>query len=109
MGQNTNQDASMDVRAMMSQRQAEMKQEAQYNHGDYVPGENGEAGGFLIDTEEQMRKATEIPEINDVKKYVQNQQNQITRIQNGEDPNAVMMDTDTTTHHEETNNINRYL
>ena len=96
MDQNITRDTSMDVKSMMAQRQAELNAQSQevnqveYKDGDYIPGENGEAGGFLIDTEEQLKRATEIPQINDIKKYINNQQDQINRIQNGENPHDVL-------------------
>ena len=90
MNQNITQDSTMDVRAMMAQRQSELASNDEYKHGDYVPGVDGEVGGFLIDSEEQLRQATEVPQINDIKKYISNQQDQIKRIQNGESPQAVL-------------------
>lgn len=93
------QDNSMDVKDMMSTRQNQINQKKmdEYKHGDYVPGENGEAGGILIDDNEVMRKATEVPQMETIRKYISNQTDQINRIKNGEDPSSVMNDDSYTT------------
>ena len=94
---NVSQDTSLNVTELMNKRNAQLnhvEQEADYHHGDYVPGKDGEVGGFLIDTEEEMRQKTEAPQIADIKKYIDNQNEQIARLRNGESPAAVMGQTD---------------
>ena len=94
MDNNITRDETMNVHELMAQRNAQLEQQAQgeqYQHGDYIPGE----GGFLIDSQEVMRKQTEIPQVNEIKKYIDNQNQQIQRLRNGESPASVMGETGT--------------
>lgn len=91
---NITRDTTMNVTELMNQRNAQLEQQAEPKHGDYVPGENGEVGGILIDSHEQMRQATEAPQISDIKKYIANQNEQINRLRAGESPAAVMGETE---------------
>lgn len=91
---NITRDTTMNVTELMNQRNAQLEQQAEPKHGDYVPGENGEVGGILIDSHEQMRQATEAPQISDIKKYIANQNDQINRLRAGESPATVMGETD---------------
>ena len=88
-------DASMNVAELMAQRNRQLNQTEtqQYTHGDYVPGKDGEPGGFLIDSEQQLRDLTEAPQINDLKKYISGQREQIERLRAGESPATVLGDT----------------
>lgn len=89
MDNNITRDTTMNVAELMNQRTAQLENEAP-KHGDYVPGTDGEAGGILIDTREQLRQRTEAPQVNNIKKYIDNQQHQIQRLRNGESPSEVM-------------------
>ena len=59
-------DENLDVKGMVAQRQQEQEEPA-YNHGDYVPGKDGEVGGILIDHEEVLRKEANDPHLDDIR------------------------------------------
>lgn len=75
-------DGSLDVQQAVMARQEQKTSMDGYQHGDYVPGEDGEPGGILIDREEVMRKETQNPHVDALKEYIENQDKQIAAIQN---------------------------
>lgn len=71
-------DESLDVKNMIAQRQ----QEQTYNHGDYVPGKDGEVGGILIDHDEELRKRVSDPHVNDIMEYLDDMDKRIESVKN---------------------------
>ena len=72
-------DENLDVKEMIAQRQQEQEQPT-YNHGDYVPGRDGEIGGILIDHDEILRKETNNPHIDDIKNKLGEMDNMIASV-----------------------------
>lgn len=92
-------DENLDVKNMIAQRQ----QEQNYNHGDYVPGKDGEVGGIFIDHEEELRKNASDPHINDIVEYLDDMDKRIESVKNSGDMNSSV----STTVQAETDVVNR--
>ena len=87
-------DESLDVRGAVANRQHE--KEAGYEHGSYVPGENGAPGGIYIDKNEELRQQTANPHIEDIQKYLANMDDRIEAAKRGQlDSNEKEMSTAT--------------
>lgn len=83
------QDETMDVAEMVRHREEEKMHEEMktkdYKHGDYVEGKDGMPGGILIDHDEEIRKMSYDPQIDNIKKYLDNMDQKIADAQNNSD------------------------
>lgn len=81
-------DTDMDVRSMVEQRQHQQSQD-NYQHGDYVVGNDGVAG-IYIDKQEVIRRETETPQIKMINEKLREMDSQIEHMTTRNDERAIL-------------------
>lgn len=94
MSDDIQRDNELDVKGMIQKRQSELNSnneenttdnKPEYQHGDYVPGENGEVGGIYVDSMAELdsKVGENSPGLKTLNEYVKNQEEQIKQLQEG--------------------------